>query len=113
MVEPNLTGWMMMLLSGLSAGVGNLMLKRANLGPFETAVSPWFMGAISLFLLNVFLLAKSMENLPASLATPVVAGANFLVVVLGAALVFGESLNPWQYAGLLAIVLGIFLVGKA
>jgi multidrug transporter EmrE-like cation transporter len=113
MIKLNLAGWMLMLCSGVAAGAGNLLVKKANASPFTSAVSPWFLGAILFFLLNVFLLAKSLEDLPVSLAAPVVSGINFVVVVLGAALVFGEALNPWQYAGLGAIVLGIILVGRA
>ncbi|MFH1033118.1 MAG: EamA family transporter [Pseudomonadota bacterium] len=61
----------------------------------------------------MFLLAKALESLPVSLAAPAVSGTNFVVVVLGAALVFGESLSPVQYLGLASIVLGIVLVGRA
>jgi multidrug transporter EmrE-like cation transporter len=112
MHKPSLVAWTLMLLSGLAAGVGNLMMKRAHVGSLANLLSPWFLGAMVFYLINVFLLAKALEDNPVSMAAPIVSGANFMVVVLGAALVFGESLNPWQYAGLGAILLGIFLVGR-
>ena len=115
MVKVNLASWGLMLCSGISAGIGNLLVKRARLHPSDSAlaslaVSPWFLLAILFFLANVFLLAKALDSLPVSLAGPAVSGANFVVVVLGAALVFGESLNFVQYLGLASIVLGIVLV---
>gem|GEM_PF-5537545 len=54
-----------------------------------------------------------MDSLPVSVAAPAISGTNFLVVVLGAALVYGESLSLAQSLGLGSIVLGIVLVGQA
>lgn len=114
----NLTGWLLMLASGVCAGIGNLLVKRAKMGPdcsgfFSLLVSPWFLLALIAFLVNVLTLGKAMESLPVSMAAPAVSGTNFVVVVLGAALIFGESLSPVQYLGLASIVLGIVLVGRA
>ncbi len=118
MVKSNLLAWTLMLSSGVSAGIGNLLVKRSRLNPGDNGLaslplSPWFLLAIAFFLANVFLLAKAMDNLPVSVAAPAVSGTNFVVVVLGAALVFGESLSLFQYLGLASIVLGIVLVGRA
>jgi multidrug transporter EmrE-like cation transporter len=116
-VKANLLAWVVMLSSGVCAGIGNLLVKRSRLQPADNglanlAFSPWFALAIVFFLANVFLLAKALESLPVSMAGPAVSGTNFVVVVLGAALVFGESLSLIQYLGLASIVLGIVLVGR-
>lgn len=118
MVKANLMGGVLMLCSGVCAGIGNLLVKRSRLGAGEGSLanlplSPWFLLAIAFFLANVFLLAKSLDSLPVSIAAPAVSGTNFVMVVLGTALVFGESLSPIQCLGLPSIVFGIVLVGRA
>ena len=108
-----LTGWAMMLGSGISAGIGNLLLKQSRQGALTGLHSPWLWLSLAFFIRNVHLLSKSLDTLPVSVAAPAVSGANFVVVVLGAALVYGESLSLAQILGLGSIVLGIVLVGQA
>ncbi|MCA1989245.1 MAG: hypothetical protein LDL07_08880 [Desulfarculus sp.] len=112
MANDGLWGWMMMLGSGVSAGIGNLLIKQSRQGAATGLHSPWLWLALAFFILNVHLLGKALDRLPVSVAAPAISGTNFVVVVLGAALVFGESLSLAQYLGLGSIVLGIVLVGQ-
>ena len=113
MASDGLMGWTMMLSSGICAGIGNLLIKQSRQGAITGLHSPWLWLALIFFLLNVHLLGKALDGLPVSVAAPVISGTNFVVVVLGAALVFGESLSLLQYLGLASIVAGIILVGQA
>lgn len=113
----DLLGWVYISLSGISAAVGHLLVKKSRLNPGDPGLaslvfSPWFLGAIAFYLLNIILLAKALDRAPVSVAYPAINGINFLVLVLGAALIFGEALGWQQYLGLAAIVLGVCLVGQ-
>lgn len=116
-MKASLVGWAQMLASGICAGIGNMLVKRSRLvveGVAAVAwpISPWLIVAVAFYLLNVHLLAKSMDILPLSVAAPVVSGTNFVVVALGAVFVFGEGLSTLQCIGLAAILGGICLVGQ-
>jgi multidrug transporter EmrE-like cation transporter len=93
--------------------LGNPLLKQSRQGALTGRHSPWPWLSLAFFILNVGLVSKTLDSLPVSVAAPAISGTNFLVVVLGAALVYGESLSLAQSLGLGSIVLGIVLVGQA
>ena len=54
----------------------------------------------------------AMKNLPITIVGPINATRPVMVLV-GAMLVFGESLNAWQWAGVLLAVLSFFLLSRS
>ncbi|MDB6055276.1 MAG: small multidrug resistance family protein [Verrucomicrobiales bacterium] len=106
--------WLLVLAAGVNSCAGNLMLKRSRLhhsGSFVTLLSsPWFMGGLLFYGVNVLLFAKALEKLPVSQAYPVLAGFGFALLVFSASYFFGERLGIRQWAGLGSVLVGIYLL---
>ena len=116
-VTSSLMAWLL-LAAGLNSCIGNLMLKQSRLvapdGAFSSVVlSPWFWGGLTFYGINVVLFAKALEKLPVSIAYPVLAGTGFAMLVLAAHWIFDERLTANQYVSLIAIVIGIALLGRS
>lgn len=110
--------WLMVLAAGVNSCIGNLLLKKSRLvatdaGLGAMLLSPWFIGGLFFYGVNVILFAKALERLPVSQAYPVLAGAGFALLVFSASWIFGERLGVSQWAGLFAIMLGIYLLSRA
>ena len=94
------------------------MLKKSQLevspddGFFALLVSPWFLGGLAFYGVNVVLFAKALEKLAVSAAYPVLAGSGFALLVLSAAWLYGERLSTTQYLGIGAILLGVLLLAR-
>jgi multidrug transporter EmrE-like cation transporter len=109
--------WSLVLLAGINSCIGNLLLKKSRLvatdgGLFALLLSPWFLGGLFFYGINVILFAKALERLPVSQAYPVLAGSGFALLVFSAAWIFGERLGPSQWAGMFAVLLGIYLLSR-
>lgn len=107
--------WLLVLAAGVNSCIGNLMLKKSRLaaeeqGFWELLVSPWFLGGLAFYGVNVILFAKALERLPVSIAYPVLAGAGFALLTLAAGVLFTERLTLYQYAGVGLILVGIILL---
>jgi len=110
--------WLLVLLAGVNSCIGNLMLKQSRLkvmdhGLFALLTSPWFIGGLTFYGINVILFAKALEKLPVSAAYPVLAGSGFSLLTFSAWWLFKERLMLHQYIGLAAILFGIFLLAKS
>ncbi|MEM1170760.1 MAG: SMR family transporter [Cyanobacteria bacterium P01_H01_bin.35] len=119
MVPVNSTGiaWVLVLAAGINSCIGNLLLKRSRLGITDTNLvnllfSPWFIGGLIFYGINVVLFAKALEKLPVSVAYPTLAGFGFALLVISAGWFFGERLGLNQYIGLGMILAGIIIMSR-
>ncbi len=113
------TAWLLVLTAGINSCIGNLLLKKSRLvargdeGLFDLLLSPWFIGGLLFYGINVILFAKALEKLPVSIAYPVLAGSGFAMLVLAAHWLFDEQMTVNHYIGLVAVVFGIFMLGRS
>ena len=117
-MNDKMLGWSLVLLAAVLNGAGSLLLKQSRLkaadpGLLAQLLSPWFIGGLACYGINVILFARALDKLAVSLAYPVLAGASFVLISALAAWLFHERLNPMQWTGAVFIVVGIFLVARA
>ena len=99
--------------SPLAAGDLNNSLSNSELGATDFVVR-----AHLLVVLKAFIVLSSwicgyfgLKHLPLSIVGPINATRPVLVLV-GATLIFGERLNPYQWAGVLVTILSVFLMSR-
>ena len=99
--------------SPLAAGDLNNSLSNSELGATTFVVR-----AHLLVVLKAFIVLSSwicgyfgLKHLPLSIVGPINATRPVLVLV-GATLIFGERLNPYQWAGVLVTILSVFLMSR-
>ena len=111
-----LMAWGLVLAAGLNSCIGNLLLKRSRFGPQEGLLaqflSPWFVGGLFFYGINVVLFAKSLDHLPVARAYPVLAGFGFMLVACAGHFWFGERFTATHWIGLVTILAGIFLITR-
>lgn len=111
-----LVSWGLVLAAGLNSCIGNLLLKRSRLEPQDglilQLISPWFVGGLFFYGINVVLFAKSLDHLPVSRAYPVLAGFGFMLVACAGHLWFDEKFAASHWVGLITILAGIFLITR-
>ena len=73
-------------------------------------LSPWVILALALYGGSFILTIRVLAVNALSVASPVMAGAAFLLIAIAAASVFGESLPPTKLVGMALIVGGITLL---
>jgi multidrug transporter EmrE-like cation transporter len=56
--------------------------------------------------------AYALQKLPISVAYPIMVACGFAIIVTVAGWVLHERLSPWQWVGVLAILVGVFLVAR-
>ena len=110
--------WFLVLAAGINTCIGNLLLKQSRLVAKDLRLismffSPWFIGGIMFFGINVILFTKALEKLPVSAAYPVLAGLGFSLLAITSNLFFGERLNYSQWFGAGTILAGIIIMSRA
>lgn len=108
-------GWTLLGLSAVGSCAGNLLLKQANLAPsnpglFAIATSPWFVGAIACYILDLIFFSQALQYLPVSAAVPVVSGIRIAATAILAYTFFGEHLTINQFFASSIITAGIILM---
>ena len=116
-MNPALLSWTLLIVAGANSCIGNLLLKQSRRvavdgGLWEMLFSPWFIGGCVFYGVNVILFAKAMDHLPVNIAYPVLAGANFALLAVSSAIIFGERLGWLQGLGVGMILAGIFLAAS-
>ncbi len=114
---PHLSSWLLVIAAGVNSCIGNLLLKQSQCtrnadGLVGLLSSPWFVGGLAFYGVNVILFAKALEYLPVSRAYPVLAGVAFALVAGSGALFFGERFHGMHVTGLVLILLGIVLIAR-
>lgn len=92
-----------------------LLIKRgapATLLPLAHWFDARLLAAIVLYGLSFLLTALVYARLPLSLASPLMAGAVFVLVCLGANSLFGETLGPSRLIGIGLILAGIAVLAR-
>jgi len=113
------TAWLLVLVAGINSCIGNLLLKQSRLvtpkgsGLLNMFLSPWFIGGLVFYGINVVLFAKALDKLPVSVAYPALAGSGFAMLVFAADWCFEEHLTLNQYIGIAAIVFGIVMLSRS
>ena len=103
-------------LAGLNSTLGNLLLKasRIKLSPnsslIEQYASPFFLGAMVFYGLNVIIFAKALDHLPVSVGYPILAASSFGMLSILSWLILGERLTGMQTMGICVVLIGIFLL---
>jgi multidrug transporter EmrE-like cation transporter len=96
-----------MELSGASAMSGGV------LGLIRLLLRHWILLAgLGCFALNVVFYAFALQKLAISVAYPIMVASGFGIIVTVAGLILGERLTSSQWAGVVAILLGVVLVAK-
>ncbi len=93
------------------------MLKKSTLassdgGLFGLILSPWFIGGLGFYGINVILFAKALTHLDVSVAYPVLAGLGFALLAVASRLLLGEQLTPLRILGIALILGGIYMVAR-
>lgn len=112
------SAWVLLLLSAIGTCAGNLLLKQANLalsspGLLPIVTSPWFLGAIACYILDLVLFTQALHYLPVSEAVPVVSGIRITATVILAYFLFGEHLSLSQILASSLITIGIIIMSRS
>ncbi len=86
---------------GLQAGIG---------GVLTTYLSPWFIGGIVCFGLNLLAYTLALKVIPLVVAYPIMVGTGYLIMVFVARGFLGESLTWIQGIGAVLILIGLVLI---
>jgi multidrug transporter EmrE-like cation transporter len=110
--------WSLVFLAGINTCIGNLLLKKSRLVATDSSLlslifSPWFIGGLLFFGVNVIIFTKSLDKLPVSVAYPVLAGLGFALLAVSGNWIFGERLGWSQFIGVGLILIGIIIVSKS
>ncbi len=90
--------------SAVSAGV---------LGLTRLLLRHWIvLAGLGCFALNVVFYAFALQKLAISVAYPIMVASGFGIIVTVAGFILGERLTSVQWAGVVAILLGVALVAK-
>jgi multidrug transporter EmrE-like cation transporter len=113
----SLVPWLLILGAGFNSMIGNVLLKQSRVvapstGLFDQLRSPWFIGGLIFYGINVLLFAKALDRLPVSAAYPVLAASGFALLAIVSAFAFNERLSVVQYAGLAVTLGGIALIAR-
>lgn len=74
---------------------------------------PWLLASAAIHLAYYALLVSAYKHGELALTYPLMRGAAPLLVALGSATVFGESLSPGAWAGVVGVSCGVLLLGFA
>lgn len=93
--------------------LAQFFMKRAGIADASSVrqwLSPGLLGALALYGLSFLLTALVYARLPLSLASPLMAGAIFVLVSLLSVVFLAEPLGALRLAGMACILVGIALL---
>ncbi|MBW4633807.1 MAG: multidrug efflux SMR transporter [Iphinoe sp. HA4291-MV1] len=110
--------WIFVFVAAVNTCIGNLLLKRSRLEPTDSGLlslllSPWFLGGLVFYGINVVLFAKALEKLPVSTAYPVFAGIGFALIAISGSWFFREHFSQNHWIGLAMILAGIIIMSRS
>lgn len=116
-INSNWVTWSLVFFAAVNTCIGNLLLKRSRLDVSDPSLvslifSPWFIGGLVFYGINVVVFAKALDKLPVSSAYPVFAGIGFALIAIFSNLFFGERLSFSQLIGLATILAGIIIMSR-
>ena len=75
-------------------------------------VSPWMIGGVICFGLNLAAYSYALSELPVNWAYPIMVSVGYAIIVCGAAVWFSESLSTRQIVGVGVILAGVWIVAS-
>ena len=122
----SITGWILVLISSALAVLANLLLRvgvdrtgdfgfemaRLHLVFLNLLKQPFFDVGIIMYGLATLVWIRILSIEPLSVAYPILVSITFVLVTLGAVVLFKESFNFFKALGLITIVVGIFLISR-
>ncbi len=77
---------------------------------FELLITPKVIMAFGMIFISALVMMKALSIHKFSLVIPIATGINFLITVGVGVLYFNDSLNVYQYSGILLILIGILVL---
>ncbi len=108
--------WLLVAIAVVCNSLAQLMMKRAGVTDafsWRQWVEPTLLAAVGLYGLSFVLTALVFARLPLSLASPLMAGAIFVLVSLFSVVFLAESIGPLRLAGMACIMVGIVLLARS
>ncbi|MBE9050722.1 small multidrug resistance protein [Nostocales cyanobacterium LEGE 11386] len=110
--------WALLGLSASGTCAGNLLLKQANLALSNPSliaivISPWFIGAITCYILDLIFFTQALQQIPVSVAVPVVSGIRIATTAILAYGLFSERLTVNHLFASSLIFAGIVIMSRA
>lgn len=108
--------WLLVGVTVVCNALAQLMMKRAGITDafnWRQWMDPSLLAALALYGLSFILTALVFARLPLSLASPLMAGAIFVLVALFSVIFLAERIGPLRLAGMACIVLGIVLLARS
>ena len=108
----------LVIAAGVNSAIGNLLLKwsRVAAAPgattLEKLLSVGFLGGLFFYAVNVVLFAKALDDMPVSIAYPILAGVGFALLALASSMIFAEALTLSKALGIGLILLGIVALAR-
>jgi len=90
---------------------GDLLANGLFAAVRSVSLSGLFIAGIVCFALNLLAYLYALQRLPISLGYPIMVTCGYAIIVVVAGLKMGEHLQPVQWAGVLLMLLGVWLVG--
>ncbi len=105
-------GAQLLLKTGTNA-VGRFEFVAANIVPvgWRLATEPHIMGGMVCYVLSLAVWIVGLSRVPVSVAYPMLS-IGYVVNVLAAWWLFGESVTPMKLAGISFIIVGVWLVAR-
>lgn len=106
-------GAQLLLKAGTNA-VGHFEFVAANIVPvgWRLATEPHIMGGMVCYVLSLAVWIVGLSRIPVSVAYPMLS-IGYVVNVLAAWWLFGESVTPLKLAGISFIIVGVWLVARS
>ena len=105
-------GAQLLLKAGTNA-VGHFEFAAANIVPigWRLATEPHIMGGMACYVLSLAVWIVGLSRVPVSVAYPMLS-IGYVVNVLAAWWLFGESITPMKIAGIGFIIVGVWLIAR-
>ncbi len=79
-------------------------------GALALYLSPWFIGGITCFGLNLMAYSLALQKIPLTVAYPIMVGSGYVIMVLVSRTFLGETLTWIQMIGAVLILAGLVLI---
>ena len=107
----------LILIAVLCSGFAQLSLKAGSAqihnGWQAWILNPYIWGGLIFYMVSFYLSIRLYALFPISWLSPLMAGAIFIVVFLGAVLFFAEQMTAYKISGCLFILVGIWLLSQS
>ena len=103
-----------LLLKAGTNAVGHFEFAASNIVPvgWRLATEPHIMGGMVCYVLSLAVWIVGLSRVPVSVAYPMLS-IGYVVNVLAAWWLFGESITPMKIAGVSFIIIGVWLVARS